>query len=98
MRDIARPIGYAVGVSEVTQILQAIEAGDAQAAEQLLPLVYDELRQLAHAQLAREKPCHTLDATAVVHEVCQRHVKASVELSGRRDSNESDASALRLDA
>jgi RNA polymerase sigma factor (TIGR02999 family) len=55
-------------MSDVTQILNAIESGDAQAASQLLPLVYDELRRLAAAQMAREKPGHTLDATALVHE------------------------------
>jgi RNA polymerase sigma factor (TIGR02999 family) len=61
-------------MSEVTQILNAIEAGDAQAAAQLLPLVYDELRRLAAAQMAREKPGHTLDATALVHEAYLRLV------------------------
>lgn len=55
-------------MSDVTQILSAIEAGDSKAAEQLLPLVYNELRKLAAAHLAREKPGQTLDATALVHE------------------------------
>jgi RNA polymerase sigma factor (TIGR02999 family) len=55
-------------MSEVSQILQAAGAGDPHAASQLLPLVYDELRKLAAAKLAREKPGHTLDATALVHE------------------------------
>jgi RNA polymerase sigma factor (TIGR02999 family) len=59
-------------MSEVTQILHAIAEGDAHAAGQLLPLVYDELRRLAAAQLAREKPGHTLDATALVHEAWMR--------------------------
>jgi hypothetical protein len=53
---------------DVTQILAAIEAGDTQAAHQLLPLVYDELRQLAAKQMANEKPGHLLDSTALVHE------------------------------
>src|SRR5262249_49094385 len=54
------------------QILAAIEAGDPQAAAQLLPLVYDELRRLAAAQLAQERPGQTLDATALVHEAWLR--------------------------
>jgi RNA polymerase sigma factor (TIGR02999 family) len=61
-------------MSEVTRILNAIEAGDPHAAAQLLPLVYDELRQLAAAQLAGEKPGQTLDATALVHEAYVRLV------------------------
>src|SRR5437868_4541327 len=61
-------------MSEVTQILNAIDAGDAHAAEQLLPLVYDELRRLAAAKLAHEKPGQTLDATALVHEAYVRLV------------------------
>ena len=55
-------------MSEVTRILSAIEEGDPQAADQLLPLVYDELRKLAAQKLAQEKPGQTLDATALVHE------------------------------
>ena len=53
---------------DVTQILFAIEQGDGQAAERLLPLVYDELRRLAAAKLANENPGQTLQATALVHE------------------------------
>jgi hypothetical protein len=55
-------------MNEVTQILSGIEAGDPHAAEQLLPLVYDELRKLAAQKLAQEKPGQTLEATALVHE------------------------------
>src|SRR5262249_10654493 len=55
-------------------ILSAIEQGDPHAAEQLLPLVYDELRKLAAAKLAQEKPGQTLDATALVHEAYVRLV------------------------
>ena len=55
-------------MSDVTRILSQIEQGDPQAAEQLLPLVYDELRKLAAAKLAQEKPGQTLQATALVHE------------------------------
>jgi RNA polymerase sigma factor (TIGR02999 family) len=61
-------------MSDVTRILSAIEQGDPQAAERLLPLVYDELRRLAAAKLAHEKPGHTLDATALVHEAYLRLV------------------------
>ena len=61
-------------MSEVTQILSAIEQGDPQAAEQLLPLVYDELRELAAGHMAKELPDHTLDATSLVHEAYLRLV------------------------
>jgi RNA polymerase sigma factor (TIGR02999 family) len=61
-------------MSEVTRILSAIEQGDAHAAEQLLPLVYDELRQLAAQKLAQEKPGQTLQPTALVHEAYLRLV------------------------
>jgi RNA polymerase sigma factor (TIGR02999 family) len=59
-------------MSEMPPILNAIEAGDAKAAAQLLPLVYDELREMAAAQLCREMPGQTLDATALVHEAFLR--------------------------
>jgi RNA polymerase sigma factor (TIGR02999 family) len=62
------------GMSDVTQILAAIEAGDPKAAAELLPLVYDELRKLAAARLADEKPGQTLQATALVHEAYVRLV------------------------
>ncbi len=61
-------------MSEVTRILSAIEQGDAHAAEQLLPLVYDELRVLAAQRLAQERPGQTLQATALVHEAYLRLV------------------------
>jgi RNA polymerase sigma factor (TIGR02999 family) len=61
-------------MDEVTRILSAIERGDEQAAEQLLPLVYDELRKLAAQKLAQEKPGQTLQATALVHEAYLRLV------------------------
>jgi RNA polymerase sigma factor (TIGR02999 family) len=63
-------------MSEVTQILNAIEQGDPQAAEQLLPLVYDELRKLAAQKLVKEQPGQTLDPTALVHEAYLRLVAA----------------------
>ena len=61
-------------MSDVTRILSQIESGDPAAAEQLLPLVYDELRKLAAAKLAQEKPGQTLQATALVHEAYIRLV------------------------
>jgi len=61
-------------VSEVTHILSQIESGDPSAAEQLLPLVYDELRKLVVQKLAHEKPGQTLQATALVHEAYIRLV------------------------
>src|SRR6266702_1073658 len=61
-------------MSELTRILSAIEQGDPHAAEQLLPLVYQELRSLAAQRLAQEKPGQTLQATALVHEAYLRLV------------------------
>src|SRR5450432_3008828 len=61
-------------MNDVTRILSAIEQGDSQAAEQLLPLVYTELRRLAAQKLAREAPGQTLQATALVHEAYLRLV------------------------
>jgi RNA polymerase sigma factor (TIGR02999 family) len=66
-------------MSEVTRILHAIEQGDPHAGEQLLPLVYNELRQLAAQKLAREKPDQTLQATALVHEAYLRLVDGDKE-------------------
>src|SRR6476661_998981 len=65
---------YSDRMSAVTRILDRIEQGDPQASEQLLPLVYDELRKLAAAKLAQEKPGHTLQATALVHDAYIRLV------------------------
>ena len=64
-------------MSEVTRILSAIEQGDPAAAEQLLPLVYEELRKLAAQKLAHEQPGQTLQATALVHEAYLRLVDGS---------------------
>jgi len=55
-------------MSDVTQLLDAIDAGNSKVADQLLPLVYGELRKLAAAKMAQERPGHTLQATALVHE------------------------------
>jgi RNA polymerase sigma factor (TIGR02999 family) len=73
-------------MSDVTQILSAIERGDQQASEKLLPLVYEELRKLAAARMARESPDHTLQATALVHE-------AYIRLVGAVDGREWDGRA-----
>ena len=61
-------------MNELSQILSAIEQGDPNAADQLLPLVYDELRRLAVRKLAQEAPGQTLEATALVHEAYVRLV------------------------
>jgi RNA polymerase sigma factor (TIGR02999 family) len=69
-------------MTAVTHILSALEDGDPQAAEQLLPLVYDELRQLAAQKLAQEKPGQTLQATALVHEAYARLVGSTQTPTG----------------
>src|SRR5215472_19151704 len=66
-------------MSDVTRILSAVEQGDPHAAEQLLPLVYEELRKLAAQRLAHEKPGQTLQATALVHEAYLRLVGGEPE-------------------
>ena len=71
-------------MTPVTRILSAIQSGDGQAAEHLLPLVYEELRKLAAARLSDEKPGQTLQATALVHEAYLRLV--DVEQAQRWDS------------
>ena len=84
-------------MNEVTHILSAIEQGDPLAAEQLLPLVYEELRQLAAHKLAQERPDHTLQATALVHEAYIRlvDVEASKHWDGRRHFFAAAAEAMR---
>src|SRR5829696_3630396 len=75
MRPRPDPVrGRMAVMADVTRILAAVEAGDSQAAAELLPLVYDELRKLAAARMAAEAPGHTLDATALVHEAYARLV------------------------
>jgi RNA polymerase sigma factor (TIGR02999 family) len=69
-------------MSEITRILSAIEQGDPRAAEQLLPLVYDELRQLAARRLAAERADHTLQPTALVHEAYLRLVEGTQPPAG----------------
>jgi RNA polymerase sigma factor (TIGR02999 family) len=79
----------------ITQVLNAIEQGDPQAASQLLPLVYDELRRLAAQKLAQEKPGQTLDATALVHEAYLRLV-GDRQFASRRHFFAAAAEAMRL--
>ena len=81
-------------MSEVTQILAAIEAGDPLAAEQLLPLVYGELRKLAAQKIAQEKPGQTLQATALVHEAYLRLV-GNQNFANRRHFFAAAAQAMR---
>jgi RNA polymerase sigma factor (TIGR02999 family) len=84
-------------MSEVTRILSAIEQGDPHAAEQLLPLVYNELRRLAAQKLAQEKPGQTLDATGLVHEAYLRlvNVPEAQPWSGRGHFFAAAAEAMR---
>src|SRR5947209_10264044 len=82
-------------MNAITQVLDAIEQGDPHAAEQLLPLVYAELRQLARQKLAQEKPGQTLDATALVHEVYLRLV-GDRQFASRRHFFAAAAEAMRL--
>jgi RNA polymerase sigma factor (TIGR02999 family) len=84
-------------MSEVTHILSAIEQGDPSAAEQLLPLVYDELRKLAAQRLAQEKPGQTFQPTALVHEAYLRlvDVEEAQHFNSRRHFFAAAAEAMR---
>ncbi len=84
-------------MNDVTHILSAIEQGDPKAADQLLPLVYDELRQLAAEKLANEQPGQTLQATALVHEAYLRLLgaKQTLDWDGRRHFFAAAAEAMR---
>src|SRR5947209_8763714 len=84
-------------MADVTQILAAIQQGDPQAAAHLLPLVYDELRQLAAQRLAQEQPGQTLQATALVHEAYLRLLggKQAPDWDGRRHFFAAAAEAMR---
>ena len=84
-------------MSDVTQILSQIEDGDGQAAEKLLPLVYDELRKLAAEKMAQEKPGQTLQATALVHEAYIRlvDVEKAQHWDSRRHFFAAAAEAMR---
>jgi RNA polymerase sigma factor (TIGR02999 family) len=81
-------------MSEITQLLDAAAAGERQAMADLLPLVYDELRKLAAARMAAEKPGHTLDATALVHEAYLRLI-GDQHFAGRGHFFAAAAEAMR---
>ena len=85
-------------MSDVTRILAQIDEGDSSSAEQLLPLVYNELRKLAAAKMAAEKPEHTLQATALVHEAYVQLVGGETQRTYRDRSHffASAATAMRL--
>ena len=72
--DTAPSGGHDEGVSDVTRILEALQRGEPQAAEELLPLLYDELRRIAAFKMAQESPDHTLQPTALVHEAWLRMI------------------------
>jgi RNA polymerase sigma factor (TIGR02999 family) len=84
-------------MNDVTRLLDAIQKGDPQAAEELLPLVYQELRQLAAARMAREQPGHTLQPTALVHEAWLRVAGADgqAQFASRAQFFSSAAEAMR---
>lgn len=86
----------AAAVSDVTQLIEAAQRGERAASEELLPLVYDELRRLAAARMAQEAPGHTLQPTALVHEAYLRLVGgAPQEWSGRGHFFGAAAEAMR---
>jgi RNA polymerase sigma factor (TIGR02999 family) len=89
-----RPAWYSGAMNDVTGILDAIQAGDPHAAEQLLPLVYDELRKLAAQKMAKEKPGQTFDATGLVHEAYLRLV-GDQQFESRRHFFAAAAEAMR---
>ncbi len=87
---------YSCFVSEVTQLLERAEQGDPKAAEELLPLVYEELRKLAKVRMAREKPGHTLQPTALVHEAWLKIAgEANPHFANRRHFFKAAATAMR---
>jgi RNA polymerase sigma factor (TIGR02999 family) len=88
--------GNCPGVSEVTRILERVQQGDPKAAEELMPLVYEELRKLAARKMAHEKPGHTLQATALVHEAWLRLSESTrQEWRGREHFFRAAAEAMR---
>src|SRR6476659_5157965 len=83
------------GMADLTAVLRALDRGDPRAAAQLLPLVYAELRRLAAARLARERPGQTLDATALVHEAYLRLVGGEPTFASRGHFFAAAAEAMR---
>jgi len=82
-------------MSEVTQLLNVVDNGDPRAAEQLLPLIYEELRRLAAARMAQEAPGQTLQPTALVHEAWLRLVGENHTWAGRQQFFSAAAEAMR---
>jgi RNA polymerase sigma factor (TIGR02999 family) len=82
-------------MNDVTQILKQIEAGDSLATGRLMPLVYEELRKLAAARLASERPDHTLQATALVHEAYMKLVGSDQPWEGRAHFFAAAANSMR---
>jgi len=82
-------------MSDVTHLLQAIEHGDPHAADELLPLVYEELRQLAAAKMSKESSGHTLQATALVHEAWIRLSKENHDWANRKHFFSAAAESMR---
>src|SRR5664279_4386491 len=83
-------------MSDVTHILQAVQQGDSRVADELLPLVYGELRKLAASRMARESPGHTLQPTALVHEAWMRLVGSeNPRFDGRAHFFAAAAEAMR---
>jgi RNA polymerase sigma factor (TIGR02999 family) len=96
MLDIHRVNGEDGSVSEVTRILRSIQAGTAQCADELLPLVYAELRKLAAHKMAHEPPGHTLQPTALVHEAWLRLLRGeNTDWNGRSHFFGAAAEAMR---
>jgi RNA polymerase sigma factor (TIGR02999 family) len=82
-------------IRPVTHILEAVQRGDPKAADELLPLVYEELRQLAAAKMASQPAGHTLQPTALVHEAWLRLAGAGANFAGRTHFFASAAEAMR---
>jgi RNA polymerase sigma factor (TIGR02999 family) len=83
-------------MTEATRLIDAVGKGDARAAAELLPIIYNELRRLARAQMARERPQHTLEATALVHEAYLRLIDGQPDgWDGRRHFFAAAAEAMR---
>ena len=92
-KSFEQPIGRPM--SDVTRLLERIDSGDAQAADELVPIVYEQLRRLAHQQLADEDPGHSLQTADLVHEAYLRLVGSDQEWEGRGHFFAAAAEAMR---
>lgn len=95
MVELALSVSLAHVMSDVTRILEAIQAGQTRAAEELLPVVYDELRRIAAAKMAQERPGQTLQPTALVHEAWLRLAGSRQEWRGQAHFFGAAAEAMR---